>query len=67
MQVEFMNPKDGWITCSRWRELRLKKDPLEEIIEAGFFASTTREDCRVLPRKKYSFLRFLIEPVFAGK
>ena len=27
-QVAFPNPDDGWIPGSRWRELRLKKDPL---------------------------------------
>ena len=30
-QVLFPNPEDGWILSLRWRELRLKKDPLKEI------------------------------------
>ena len=29
--VTFPNPEDGWIPGSRWRELCLKKDLLEEI------------------------------------
>ena len=36
--IKFTNPKGGCIPGSRWRELRLNKDPLEEIIEAGFCA-----------------------------
>ena len=59
-QVTSTNPGDGWIPGLSWRELLLKKDPLEEITEAGFCAPTTREDFRVLPGNKYNFLRFLI-------
>ena len=40
---------------------------MEEIIEVGFCAPTTREDCRVLPRKKYNILEVFDCPVFAGK
>ena len=40
-QVTFSNPDGGRILCSRWREMYLEKDPLEEIIESGFYAPTT--------------------------
>ena len=59
-KVTFLNPEDLWIPGLRWRELCLNKDHLEETTEAGFCASTTQEDFRVPPRKKYNFLGFLI-------
>ena len=49
MQVAFPNPEDGLIPGLRWRELRLKKDSMEENKEAVFSAPTTREDFRVPP------------------
>ena len=36
----FTKPEDGWITGLRWRDLRLNKDLLEKITEAGFCAPT---------------------------
>ena len=59
-QVAFTNPEDGRIPGLRWKELRLNKDPSEEITEAGFCAPTTQEDCRVPPQRSTIFLRFLI-------
>ena len=50
-KVAFPNPEDGWIPGPRWRELRLKKDPLEEITEAGFCVPTTQEYFRVPPQR----------------
>ena len=41
MQVAFPNPEDGLIPGLRWRELRLKKDSMEENKKAGFIAPTT--------------------------
>ena len=55
IQVTFTNPEDGWIPGSKWREMHLKKDPLEEIPEEIFCAATTQEDCHVPPRNKYNF------------
>ena len=49
-QVKFTNYEDRSIPSSRWRKLRLKKDPLEEITEAIFHAPTKREDCSVPPQ-----------------
>ena len=66
-QVTFPNPEDGWIPGSRWREMRLNKDPLEEIIEVVFRTPTTQEDFRVLPQKKYKFSEIFDRPVFAEK
>ena len=65
IQFAFPNPEDGWIPGSRWRDLRLKKDLLEEITEARFCAPTTQEDFRVPPRKKYNFFEVFYNPVFA--
>ena len=48
-QVVFKNPENGWILGSRWRYIHLKKDSLEEITEAVFFAPTTLLYCRVPP------------------
>ena len=41
MKVIFPNPEDIWITGWRWRDMRLKKDPLDGITEAGFLVPTT--------------------------
>ena len=65
-QVEFPNPEDVWIPGSRWRELRLNKDSMEEITEAVFFAPSTREYFRVPLQKKYNFLGFLITLSLGG-
>ena len=48
-QATFTNPEYGWIPGPRWRGVSLKKDPLEEIIEAGFCAPTIQEDFLVPP------------------
>ena len=40
--VTFLNPKDVWILFFRWRDVRLKKDHLEETTGAGILAPTTQ-------------------------
>ena len=55
IQVTFTNTEDGWIPGSKWIEMCLNKDPMEEIPEEVFCAATTQEDCHVLPQNKYNF------------
>ena len=54
IQVTFINPEDGWIPGSKWRNMRFNKDPMEEISEEGFCAASTQEDYHVPPRNKHN-------------
>ena len=56
-QVEFPNPEDVWIPGSRWRELRLNKDSMEEITEAVFLHQQLED---------ISVFRFKINTIFWG-